>query len=194
MKAQADKNRTKRQFAMGDFVYLKLQPYVQSSVAARASHKLSFRYFGPYQITAKVGGVAYHLLLPESSAIHPVFHVSQLKKAIGSTTRVNPVLPPESSDSYQVPLSILDRHLHQVGTKAISQVLIHWSSLPISLVIWENEDQLKKRFPKAPAWGQTGTQGEGIVTTSSTTSRRKDEKQHARKGTTPVAGEEEARL
>jgi transposase InsO family protein len=44
MKEYADKNRTFRQFAVGDMVFLKLQPYIQSSVAPRASHKLLFKY------------------------------------------------------------------------------------------------------------------------------------------------------
>jgi len=35
MKAQADKGRSEREFAPGDLVYLKLQPYIQSSVASR---------------------------------------------------------------------------------------------------------------------------------------------------------------
>jgi Rps23 Pro-64 3,4-dihydroxylase Tpa1-like proline 4-hydroxylase len=41
MKSQADKNRSERTFAPGDMVYMKLQPYVQTSVAK----KLSFRYY-----------------------------------------------------------------------------------------------------------------------------------------------------
>jgi hypothetical protein len=57
-KMQVDKHRSERSFEVGDSVYLKLQPYVQSSIATRASHKLSFLYFGPYQIIAKVGAVA----------------------------------------------------------------------------------------------------------------------------------------
>lgn len=40
MKNQADKNRSERQFSVGDWVYLRLQPYVQTSVAPRASQKL----------------------------------------------------------------------------------------------------------------------------------------------------------
>lgn len=51
MKQQADKQRSEHQFEVGDSVYLKLQPYVQSSVAPRSSNKLSFHYFGPFTIT-----------------------------------------------------------------------------------------------------------------------------------------------
>lgn len=47
MKQQADKGRIEREFSVGDLVYVKLQPYVQTSVATRANHKLSFKYFGP---------------------------------------------------------------------------------------------------------------------------------------------------
>jgi transposase InsO family protein len=76
MKSQADKRRSEREFQVGDKVYLKLQPYVQSSVATRANHKLSFKYFGPYTILEKIGKVAYKLQLPPSATVHPVVHVS----------------------------------------------------------------------------------------------------------------------
>ncbi|WVZ85511.1 hypothetical protein U9M48_032433 [Paspalum notatum var. saurae] len=42
-KHQADKGRSERVFQVGDLVYLKLQPYVQSSLVKRANHKLAFR-------------------------------------------------------------------------------------------------------------------------------------------------------
>jgi len=76
MKLQADKHRTEHSFEIGTWVYVKLQPYVQCSVAARANQKLAYRFFGTYLIIGKIGSVAYKLKLPDSSAIHPVFHIS----------------------------------------------------------------------------------------------------------------------
>ena len=40
MKSQADKNRSEREFSVGDSVYLKLQPYIQASVVVRTNQKL----------------------------------------------------------------------------------------------------------------------------------------------------------
>jgi hypothetical protein len=61
MKKQADKHRTERSFNVGDMVFLKLQPYVQTSLAPRSSQKLAFKFFGPYKILARVGEVAYRV-------------------------------------------------------------------------------------------------------------------------------------
>ena len=61
MKRQADKGRLERTFAVGDMVYLKLQPYIQSSLVSHSNNKLSFWFFGPFQILEKIGDVAYKL-------------------------------------------------------------------------------------------------------------------------------------
>jgi hypothetical protein len=70
---------------------MKVQPYVLLSVMPRANQKPSFKYFGPFEILEKIGTAAYHQKLPDSSSIHPVVHVSQLKLAAGFT---GPVLLP----------------------------------------------------------------------------------------------------
>jgi hypothetical protein len=79
MKVHANKKRSDVSFQVGDKVFLKLQSYVQCSLARRAHQKLAFKIFSPYQITENIGRVAYRLALPASSNIHLVLHVSQLK-------------------------------------------------------------------------------------------------------------------
>lgn len=93
MKMYADKKRTKVTYQVGDKVLLKLQPYVQSSLVNRSYPKLAMKYFGPYSILERVGSVAYKLDLPASSAIHPTFHVSQLKPFVPDHTPVFSELP-----------------------------------------------------------------------------------------------------
>ncbi|XP_026378799.1 uncharacterized protein LOC113273265 [Papaver somniferum] len=93
MKFFADKNRVDGSLDVGDEVYLKLQPYRQTSIALKRNLKLSAKYYGPFKVVEKIGSVAHNLQLPVESRIHPVFHVSQLKKKLGA-----PVLPvPEFS-------------------------------------------------------------------------------------------------
>ena len=54
--------------------------------------KLSPRYIEPYQITERVGEVAYRLELPpELSKVHDVFHVSMLRHNVSDPSHV--ILP-----------------------------------------------------------------------------------------------------
>ncbi|KAA8526085.1 hypothetical protein F0562_007815 [Nyssa sinensis] len=55
MKQEADKHRSERVFAVGDWGYLKLQPFKQVSLALRKNAKLASKYFGPFQILQKLG-------------------------------------------------------------------------------------------------------------------------------------------
>jgi hypothetical protein len=162
MKHQADKKRVERVFQVGDLVYVKLQPYIQSSVAPRAHHKLMFKFYGPFAVLERVGSQAYRLQFPPGSRIHPVLHVSQLKKALGAQQQVQSSLP-TVDDQFAVPIRVLQRHFRRKGSVAVPQGLIQWSDQPDSLATWEDLEELRQRFPRAPAWGQAGFQGGGIV-------------------------------
>jgi hypothetical protein len=139
MKTQADKHRQEREFNVGDWVYVKLQPYVQMSVARRSSQKLSYKYFGPYIILQKVGPIAYKLQLPESSQIHPVIHVSQLKQALppGTVVSSDADLQCLTSITAPVPLQVMETRLCKVANKAVEFGRIQWSNLPADWTTWE---------------------------------------------------------
>jgi len=84
MTSHANQRRREVSFEVGDYVYLKLQPYRQTTVTFRSSLKLSPRFYGPFQILSKVSLIAYRLDLPKDYQIHDVFHVSLLRKHLGS--------------------------------------------------------------------------------------------------------------
>lgn len=75
-KKYADLKRKEQEFEEGEWVYIRLQPYFQTSVAHQRNLKLTSRNFEPYKVLRKVGVVAYTLDLPPSSRIHPTLHVS----------------------------------------------------------------------------------------------------------------------
>lgn len=83
MKKFGDKKRTDVTLNVGDWAYVKLQPYKQHSLRLHKHHKLDKKYFGPFKVLRRIGSVAYKLELPAAASIHPVFHVSLLKKCVG---------------------------------------------------------------------------------------------------------------
>jgi hypothetical protein len=162
MKHQADKHRSKQVFSVGDSVFLKLQPYLQSSVSRRSNHKLAFKFFRPFDVLERVGAVAYKLALSASSRVHPVFHVSQLKPCVGLGHQVLPQLP-SPDDLLQVPIRVLQRRVRHQGLRTIVQVLVQWSRCTEAMATWEDLEALCQRFPRASAWGQADFQAGGIV-------------------------------
>ena len=83
MKQQAGQHCNERSFNKGDWVFLRLQSYKQMSLKNnKKDNKLSPKYYDPYKVLQNIGSMAYKLELPASSRVHPVFHVSYLKKVV----------------------------------------------------------------------------------------------------------------
>jgi hypothetical protein len=195
MKRQEDKHRSERVFAVGDMVFLKMQPYVQTSLAPRSNQKLAFKYYGPFRVVARIGKVAYKLLLSESSSTHPVFHISQLKQTVSDTTEVIPVIPSDV-DHHRVPQKILQKRMVTKGVKPVQQVLIQWSGWPLEMATWEDAIALQQLYPFAPAWGQAGVHRRGNVSSKPNQVAAEEEERQGprpRKANTRVSGPEWSR-
>ncbi|XP_073268339.1 uncharacterized protein [Populus alba] len=97
-------------------------------------------------ISKRIGMVAYELKLPEGSLIHPVFHVSLLKKKVGDATIVSSKLPVSDKEGRMriMPLAILDRKLMKKGNRASTAVLVQWSNLYLEDATWEDLSDLQK--------------------------------------------------
>ncbi|PNX92431.1 Ty3/gypsy retrotransposon protein, partial [Trifolium pratense] len=165
MKQQADKHRREVSFKVGDLVLVKLQPYKQQSVALRKNQKLGMRYFGPFEVIACVGKVAYKLQLPENAKIHPVFHVSQLKPFHGTSQEQYLPLPLTMSDTGPIfqPATILQARTIVRGNKKVHQLQIQWDLNSPEEASWEDLDELQNKFPNINLEDKVVFKGEGIV-------------------------------
>jgi hypothetical protein len=76
--------------------------------------------------------MAYKLELPASLRVHPVFHVSNLKKVIGDKILVQTILPAldEKRKIILETEAITDTRIHQLRNRSISEYLIKWKKLP----------------------------------------------------------------
>src|SRR4051812_41978065 len=113
-----------------------------------------------FRSSRRLEKVAYKLKLPSTSNIHPVIHVSQLKKAIGKLDKVEAELPEVKAQELDPEMTLGTRWRKRDGV-ARQQVLIHWQGLTEDLATWEDLENSKIKFPEHPAWGQAGSQEGG---------------------------------
>lgn len=101
--------------------------------------KLPSQFYGPYLVVQKIGAVAYKLQLLEGSRIHPVFHVSLLKKYVGDLVVPLTELPPVIDKGLNIlePQQILDTRWVKQGNKFEEESLIQWQRLPAEEATWE---------------------------------------------------------
>lgn len=131
-------------------MFLKLRPHRQQSVASRINSKLAARYYGPFQIVEKIGAMAYKLKLPNGSRVHPVFHVSLLKREIGDYA-VDNELPQEIEGGCVeqfVPEGVLATRVNGLGEQIIKPVLIRWTNRAVDEATWEDIETITNQFPE----------------------------------------------
>ena len=148
MVASANKHRRDVEFEVGDMVFLKFRPYRQSTLFTAPNRKLAPRFFGPFRVEARIGSTAYRLELPAESRIHPVFHVSLLKRAIGSEVPAQEL--PSSlwdSDPPFLPETVLERRVVNREGEEFDQVLVKWLGQGIDEATWMDVADMHGQFP-----------------------------------------------
>nr|XP_033512010.1 uncharacterized protein LOC117276756 [Nicotiana tomentosiformis] len=112
---------------VGEKVLLKVSP-MKGVMRFGKRGKLSPRFIGPFEVLQRIGQVAYKLALPPSlSSVHPLFHVSMLRKYIGDPSHVLDfsTVQLEGDMTYDVePMAILDRQVRRLRSKDIALVKV----------------------------------------------------------------------
>jgi hypothetical protein len=115
----------------------------------RRSIKLTSKYYGPFRVLEKIGSLSYKILLPKGVKIHPVFHVSQLKKHLGKNAvpqQEIPLVTPDGKIKTE-PMKVLEtRSLPRNGV-LVTRWLIEWANLTPQDSSWEDANFIKKVFP-----------------------------------------------
>ncbi|GJR14209.1 putative reverse transcriptase domain-containing protein [Tanacetum coccineum] len=111
----------------------------QKSYADRIRKPLKFskgnlapRFVGPFEITKRIGPVAYRLRLPEElNDVHDTFHVSNLKKCLADQTLHVPLKEIQIDaklNFVEEPVEILEREFKKLKRSRIPIVKVRWNS------------------------------------------------------------------
>ena len=113
--------------------------------------KLSPRYIGPFEITERIGKVAYRLALPpDLASVHNVFHVSMLRKYLTDTSHVlqhEPIQVHEDLSYEEQPVQILAREERRLRNRSIPMVKILWKNHSHEEATWELEEEIRQKHP-----------------------------------------------
>ncbi|XP_050889539.1 uncharacterized protein LOC127094804 [Lathyrus oleraceus] len=146
-----DNRRKTLEFEVDGHVFLRVTP-VTGVGRALKSRKLSSRFIGPYQISKKVGDVAYRITLPPSLAnLHVVFHVSQLRRYIADPSHIVQLDDVKVRDNLTVetlPMWIEDKEVKQLCGKEVALVKVVWGGLAGGNMMWELESQMRDSYPE----------------------------------------------
>ena len=82
--------------------------------------------------------------------MHPVFHVSMLKRYHGAGNYIihwDSVLLDENLSYEEEPVAILDREVRKLRSKEIASIKVQWKNRLVKDSTWENEADMEERYP-----------------------------------------------
>jgi len=144
-----NQKRTEVEYEVGQMVYLSTTNLNMKS----QTPKLTPRFIGPFKIIQKVGKVAYKLEFPNSIKIHPVVHVSKLRKHKDGqrifpsrptdVTRPPPdVITATGLEEYEVERIVDHRYRGREKSKKLEYLVI-WKGYPEYESTWQKEQDLE---------------------------------------------------
>ncbi|XP_048604724.1 uncharacterized protein LOC125582197 [Brassica napus] len=149
-KKYAAQSRREMVFSIGDWVYLKVSGQKGKDRFGKVG-KLAVRFIGSYQFIQRIREVAYRLNLPEEMQIHPVFHVSMLRKHVHDPSAIET----EQLENLQTnltypegPIRIGERRIPRLKNREIPQVQVFWGKRNRVVVTWEDESRFKALHPE----------------------------------------------
>eukprot|EP00253_Pinus_taeda_P011771 PITA_11771 len=128
-----DKKRNFNEYGVGDHVYVRIRAK-RSTLQWNGCTKLTPRFCRSFQILARVGPVAYQLVLPSHIQVQNVFHVSVLKRYIYDPKHI-------------VSWKDIQREV-MLRKRVITQVKVQWHHFGPKEATWEDGQLLKEAYPQ----------------------------------------------
>ncbi|XP_038882415.1 uncharacterized protein LOC120073684 [Benincasa hispida] len=138
------------EFEVGDKIFLRVAS-MKEVLRFGKREKLSPRFIRPFEISDRIGPVAYRLALPSFfSAVYNVFHVSMLRKYIVDPSHVvhyEPFQLNENLSYKEKPIQILAREVKTLRNHGTTLVKVLWQNHQFEEATWEWEDEMRMQYP-----------------------------------------------
>ena len=148
-KSYANNWRRSLEFEVGDRVFLKVSP-LRGVMWFGKKGKLSPRFIGPFEITQRVGKLAYKIALPpDLVGTHDVFHLSMLRKYIANPDVIVEYKPLEIQEGLtyvEEPVKIVDKKDQVLRTKTIPIVKVLWRNHGVEEASWEAKHDMRSHY------------------------------------------------
>ena len=139
----ANRKRQKLSLQVGDQVLLSTKNI--SMTTKTTARKLLPLFIGPYTVSRVISETTYKLDLPDMLRIHPVFHVSQLRRYVAPSPSSGhaPILPTppiqvSGHDEWEVETILQHKKL-----RGQTHFLVKWKGFPMHESTWEPSNNLK---------------------------------------------------
>lgn len=143
-KSVYDHRHREVEYAVGDWVWLRLLHQPVASLNVKGRGKLEPKFYGPYEVLERICAVAYRLRLPPSTKLHDVFHVGLLKLF---RRTVPDHIPPLPHVVHGRACLELDKVLQSRLARDVRELLVQWKGRPTAEASWMPFDEFCALYP-----------------------------------------------